>query len=364
MSMSCRRTLVLPLVIAALLAAGCDPAGESTPRPPPRVGVATVNSGPGEPPVLANGILTNKEELRLSFKVPGIVRRIDVQVGETVTAGQRLADLEPAEVDAQVDEARQLADKATRDLARSERLRADDVISEEELEALRTQAAVAAAVLRTAEFNRSFARIVAPGGGLVLRKLVEEREFVQAGQPVLVVGPEASGFVVRASLSDRDVVRLRRGDPAAITLDAFPGRTLTGRISLMPAAAEPATGLFEIEVEIDNEPGNGPNLVSGLVTRLRLDPAGAGTPALPHAPIAALIEADGDRAAVFVLEQGIARLRPVRVAFIAPETVAIREGLTAGETVITDGALYLEDGQDVLVAAGPDNDAPAAATTP
>ena len=359
MRMSCRRTLVL--AIAALLAAGCDSAGESPPRPSPRVGVATVASGPGQPPVLANGVLTNKEELRLSFKVPGIVRRIDVQVGETVTAGQRLADLEPAEVDAQVEEARQLADKATRDLARSERLRADDVISEEELEALRTQAAVAAAVLRTAEFNRSFARIVAPGEGVVLRKLVEEREFLPAGQPVLVVGPEASGFVVRASLSDRDVVRLRRGDPAAITLDAFPGRTLTGRIGLMPAAADPATGLFEIEIEIDD---SGLNLVSGLVTRLRLDPAGAGTPPLPHAPIAALIEADGDRAAVFVLEQGIARLRPVRVAFIAPETIAIREGLTAGEMVITDGALYLEDGQAVQVVARPDNDAPAAAIAP
>lgn len=338
----------LLLVLLAAVAAGCDSAGEAPARPATRVGAALVMGGPGQPPVLTSGVLTNKEELRLSFKVAGIVRRIGAEAGQAVIAGQPLAELEPAEVDAEVERARQLADKAGRDLARSERLRADEVISEEELEALRTQAAVARAVLRAAEFNRSFARIVAPGDGVVLRKLVEEREFVQAGQAVLVVGPEASGFVIRANLADRDVVRLRPGDPVTALLDAFPGQALTGRITRMPAAADPVTGLFETEIAIG--PASLP-LVSGLVARLRIEPLNAEVPILPHAPIAALLEADGERGAVFVLEEGIARLRPVRVAFIAADTVAIREGLKVGETVIIDGALYLEDGQAVQVAA-------------
>ncbi len=62
-----------------------------------------------------------------------------------------------------------------------------------------------------------------------------------------------------------------------------------------------------------------------------------------------MIEADGDQAAVFVIEDGAARRRPVRVAFIAPAAVAIAAGLKAGETVVTDGALYLEDGEKIQV---------------
>jgi hypothetical protein len=107
--------------------------------------------------------------------------------------------------------------------------------------------------------------------------------------------------------------------------------------------------LFQIEVELTVAPVQ---LVSGLVARLRIDPAIAGESTLPYAPIAAVIEADGDRAAVFVLEDGVARRRPVRIAFIAPEAVAVAEGLKTGETVVTDGALYLEDGEQVQ-AVGP-----------
>ena len=95
-------------------------------------------------------------------------------------------------------------------------------------------------------------------------------------------------------------------------------------------------------------------LVSGLAARLRIDPAAASEAVLPYAPVAAIIEADGDRAAVYVLRDGVARRRPVRIAFIAPAAVAIAEGLAPGETVVTDGALYLADGAKVTVVASPD----------
>ncbi|MEO7386453.1 MAG: efflux RND transporter periplasmic adaptor subunit, partial [Gammaproteobacteria bacterium] len=252
--------------------------------------------------------------------------------------------------DAQVEQARQLADKAQRDLARSTKLRADEVISEEELEALRTQAAVAQAALRAAEFNRNFSSILAPRDGVVLRKLVEEREFVQPGKAVLVVGPKAGGYIVRAGLSDRDIVRLRLGDPAVVTTDAFPGTELAGRVTVLPGAADAASGLFGIEVELAPAPFR---LVSGLAARLRIDPAIASETTLPYAPIASVIEANGAEAAVLVVEGGVARRRSVRIAFIAPTSVAIASGLKSGESVVTDGALYLKDGEAIQVAPAP-----------
>ncbi len=345
-----RISATVAAMVLALLAAACGPTETAPARPPTRVGATTVTTGPAQPPVLTSGVITTREELRLSFKIAGIVRKIVVNEGEAVSAGQELAALELAEVDAQLEQARQLADKAGRDLARSTRLRADEVISEEELEALRTQAAVARAALKAAEFNRNFSAIAAPRDGIVLRKLVEEREFVQAGQAVLVVGPKAGGYIVRAALSDRDVVRLRLGDPASVTTDAFPGQVFAGRVTVLPGAADAASGLFDIEVELAPAPVR---LVSGLSARLRIDPAAASESTLPYAPIAAVIEADGDQAAVFVIEDGAARRRPVQVAFIAPMAVAIAGGLRAGETVVTDGALYLEDGEKIQVVPPP-----------
>ena len=334
--------LRLLLLLAAL--AGCKPTEQAPAREPARVGTGIVTTGPAQPPILTNGVITTREELKLSFKVSGIVRAIAVDEGQIVRAGQQLAVLELTEVDAQVEQARQLAAKAERDLARSSRLRTDEVISEEELEAVRTQAAVARATLRAAEFNRSFSAIVAPRDGVVLRKLVEEREFVQPGQSIIVVGPQAGGFVVRAALSDRDVVRLRLGDPATLSVDAFPEQALVGRITVLPGAADAASGLFNIEIELAATPVK---LVSGLSARVRIDPVVAGEVTLPYAPIAAVIEADGDRAAVFVVEKGTATRRAVRIAFIAPTAIAVAEGLKAGEKVVTDGALYLEDGASV-----------------
>jgi RND family efflux transporter MFP subunit len=336
------------MTLTVLLLVACKPAEQAAPREATRVGAAVVTTGPAQPPVLTNGVITTREELKLSFKVAGIVRKIAVKEGQVVHAGQQLAVLELTEVDAQVEQARQLADKAGRDLARSAKLRADGVISEQDLETLRTQAAVSQAALRAAEFNQKFSAIMAPREGVVLRKLVEDREFVQPGQSILVIGPRAGGYILRAGLSDRDIVRLRLGDPATVAVDAFPGQSLQGSITVLPGAADAASGLFQIEVELGTAPVK---LVSGLAGRLRIDPAVAGESTLPYAPIAAVIEADGDQAAVFVLQDGVARHRPVRIAFIASTAVAVAEGLKVGESVVTDGALYLEDGEQVQVVA-------------
>ncbi|MBM4222090.1 MAG: efflux RND transporter periplasmic adaptor subunit, partial [Gammaproteobacteria bacterium] len=214
-------------------------------------------------------------------------------------------------------------------------------------EVLRTNAAVAAATLQEVQFNRDYATIDAPDDGLILHKFVEQRELVQAGQAVLLMGPKSGGYIVRTGLSDRDVVKLRIGDPATVRLDAWPGEILHGKVVELPGAADPANGLFRAEIAL--EPTR-LRLVSGLVVRLRLTPASSKAGSLPSAPFAAVIEADGDRAAVFVASGGIARRRAVQVAFINSNGVAIADGLTAGETVVTDGALYLADGERIRVA--------------
>ena len=152
----------LALTFGMLVLAACGKQPVQTAQPPTPVRVQAATSGPASPAIATNGIVAIKGEMRLSFKMAGIIKSIRVREGQEVKKGERLADIEPTEVNSQVEQARQLAEKARRDVERGERLYNDQVISLEQLQDLRTQASVVQAQLSGAEFNRGYAVITAP----------------------------------------------------------------------------------------------------------------------------------------------------------------------------------------------------------
>jgi RND family efflux transporter MFP subunit len=335
------------LVAGAAVLAGCNSkATVEVPAATP-VRVAAATSGPAAPSIRTNGLLANKDEIRLAFKVGGVIRKLSVSEGARVRKGQRLAEIEQTEVNAQVEQASQARDKAQRDTARGERLYEDKVISLEQLQDLRTQAAMAEAALNSAQFNWNYAAIVAPHDGTVLHRLAEEREQVSAGTPVLVLGAQDQGFIVRTGLADREIVQVRLGDAAQVRLDALPDATLRGKVTEVASAADAASGMFRIEVTLDT---TDLPLKSGLVAKLTVVPSSASAGSRVYVPIGAIVEGDGRTARLFVLDKDRARRRDVEVAFIEGDTVALVGGVEAGEQVITDGALYLEDGEQVAIA--------------
>jgi len=336
---------LLLAVSVLLLGAGCGkPQQAAVPAPVP-VRTLPVTEGPAMPPLEFTGVVAARDELRLSFKVGGVVQRVSVREGDHVRKGQVLAQLDPTEIAAQVEQATQLAEKAERDRQRGEALYADQVIPLEQLQNLRTQAEVAASQLRAARFNRQYAVISAPADGVVLRRTVEERELAAPGQVMLVVGRADSGFVVRFAVADRDVVRLKRGAALQLRLDAWPEQVFAAEVRQIAGAADVASGLFEIEATL--APTTRP-LATGLVGRVRLQPEDSGAK-LAYVPIGAVLEGQGDHARVFVAEGDIARRRDVQVAFITADSVALRAGVKPGEKVIAVGAPYVEDGGHIAI---------------
>lgn len=332
-------TLVTALFATILVASCAKQPAQVAPRATP-VRVQAATTGPAAPAISTNGIVAIKGEMRLSFKVAGVIKAIHVREGQQVKQGERLAEIELTEVNAQMEQARQLAEKAKRDVERGERLYNDQVISLEQLQDLRTQASVAQAQLKGAEFNRGYSVITAPGDGVILRKLADDHELTPGGQPVLILGTKDRGYVVRAALSDREVVQLKLGDPAEIRMDAYPNQSVAGTVAEIAGASDPRSGMFPIEVRFDSVPVA---LASGLVAKLRLHSTASRARQLTYVPIAAVVEGNGERASVFIVSGDRAKRRSVRVAFIAPEAVAIDDGVQPGERVVTDGALYLQD---------------------
>ena len=345
-----KRFPVSPAAGALVLACALFTAACSQGKPPSAAAAATpvatavATAGPDHPALVLHGAVGARDELRLGFKVGGVVARIAVEAGDAVHAGEVLAELEPAEVDSLRQQAHELDARAARDLERGEKLYADEVISLEQLQNLRTQRAVAAAQLASAQFNQEHARIVAGAAGVVLLRLVNARELVAPGQPVLVVSSGTRGYVLRTAVADRELLQLSAGLAARVTLDAAPDTALDGRVSLVSRAADPATGLFPVEIAL--EPA-GLRLASGMVASARLQPDGGAR--LARIPVGALVTGNGEHGIVFVLEGGHARRREVQVAFIDGDELALRAGIRPGEVVITDGAPYIDDGERVAV---------------
>ena len=340
--------MLLPAMIVALAVAACGgksaaPAAIAA-RP---VQVAPVTVEALGDAVRASGVLAPKNEARLSFKVGGIVESIHAEEGARVHAGQLLAVIKQAEIGAAVAQAREAAAKSSRDLERTRALYADGVATREQLEDAGTAAAVTAAGLSSAEFNASHARIVAPTDGVVLRKLAEVGELIAAGQPVVVVGGADRGWIVRVGLADRDVVRVRQGDAATLSFDAWPGRAFAGKVANIAASADPLTGTFTVEVAV--LPGDAP-FVQGLVAKVALNPApGAATAVVP---VQALVEANGDEASVFIYDpkQSIVRRIAIRIGRLSGTSVEVLGGVEPGALVVIDGAAFLENGDSVRIA--------------
>ena len=342
------------VVLGAATLAACghrSSAQEESANPLRPVRVATITTAPLNDAVRAVGLLGPKDEARLAFKLGGVIEAIHVEEGAAVKSGQVLAFLRQTEIAASVEQARQAAGKAERDLNRGKALFADGVATEEQLQDLSTSRDVASAALRSAEFNSSYARIVAPADGVVLRKLAQPNELVQAGQPVLVVGGGSRGWVVRLGLADRDRVRFQLGDAARLDFDAFPGQRFAGSISNLASSADPATGTFTVEVQV--EPGAA-RFVQGLVARVSLTPREGAVGRV--VPISALIEANGSEASVFLYDakRSVVHRVAIRLGRLHDREVEVLEGLATGAEVVIDGAEYLANGEAVrLVATEP-----------
>lgn len=354
-----KRTSIWIVVTAAALVGGCGSQEQQAAKtgdavaPPASVRAEPVASVTVAHQTRAVGLLAPRDEVRLAFKVGGIVERVHVDAGDLVRKGQVLAALKGAEVDAAVAQASEGVDKARRDLERARRLRVDEVATEEQVENLTTAYNVARANLQTARFNAQFSRIEAPADGIVFERLVEGGELVQAGQPVVVLGATGSGWVVRVGLADRDAVRVEPGATAEVTFDAYPGRVFPGKVTRIGAAADRLTGTFEVEIEVAPD---GARFARGLVAKVDMPLAGLPDVASDATvvPVSALVEADGPRAVVYVIDRqhNVARRKDVTLGPMHGEQVVVTAGLVVGERVVIDGATWLTDGRAVREVAG------------
>lgn len=346
---------VVALAISGLfyLLGGCGPAAvESSPNKSTEptderipVHTAMLQTKTIALPVHASGILTSSAEQRLSFKIGGVIQKIMVDEGDQVRPGQLLAVLDKTEIDAQVNQANQGLLKSERDLARVEGLYRDSSATLELLQNATTGRDVAKETARIARFNQQYAEIRATRGGKVIKKLMNAGEITGPGIPVLVLFETGNDdWVVKVNVSDRDWARLSTGMSAEVSMDAYPGTVFSGKVSDLAPAADPANGLYPVEVSVRPQ---GKRFAPGLFAQVDIAPRQARTYSV--VPVEAIIEGDGSEAFVFALQPDGESIRkiPVQVAFLEGRLAVLAQSLPDKTEVITSGAPYLTEKKKV-----------------
>lgn len=311
-----------------------------------RVRVAEVGMEEMSFPVTASGIVVPAREIRLSFKIGGIIETIHVEEGARVRQEALLASLNPSEIDAQVEQASNGYEKAVRDYNRARNLFTDSVATLEQMQNATTAMNLAKATYDMAVFNQKHSRIFAPEDGVILKKLVETNEVVAAGYPVYVFGTTGTQWKIKAGVADRNYVRITEGDSARVTVDAYPGEEFTAIVSRLGEAANPQTGTYEVELDLIRVKKR---LAAGFVANLEILPSQADK--YYRVPVESLLEAQGDEGYVYAITDSlIARKVQVTIAGVFGAELAVSGGMKGVKRVATEGSAYLTDGEKVEIA--------------
>jgi len=216
---------------------------------------------------------------------------------------------------------------------------------ESRIEAASARVREAEADVARARTQQGYTRIVAPGPGLVVEKLVEVGELAAPGKPLLRLD-DPSGYRLEVALASTEAGKVTPGQAAEVRVDGLGDRTLAGTVDEIVPAADPATRTVTVKIALPAGAG-GAGLRSGLFGRARLM---AGRAESLLVPVAAVVER-GQLTNVFVVDRDrVARLRLVTLGRRHGDRVEVLSGLAPDEEVAVEGLDRLADGARVAVA--------------
>jgi len=349
----------------ALVLAGCGgeestplAAASSAPAPIAVTSVEVVRESIVEP-VLGTGTIAAHKTTDVGPRVSGIVDTIHVAVGDRVEEGAPLFRTRPVDYEIRVREAesasrlaRANSQKAERDLERMQTLHGQHVASDERLDAVRTAYEMAAAqrdqteaALAQARQNLADTVVRAPYRGVITRRFVDEGAMLStmmtAGNAVVqIMKMDLVAAIVQ--LPEAHLARVQVGTPGIVRVDGIE-RVYEANVTILNDRVDHLSRAFEVRLAIENSDYA---LKPGLFAELELHPAPREATLLDRA---ALLGAE-DTAYVFVLKDGRAERRPLRVRELDAVRIEVLEGVSPGERVLLGPNLtQLADGTPVAL---------------
>lgn len=361
---------------------------------PLEVEVATVNTraaGAQASVLNASGYVTARRRATVSSKVTGKVIEVNVEEGMAVREGQVLARLDDATVRATLALARAQRDAAIRSvpevevrlaeaeltLSRRERLRADGLVTDAELDqaraevnslrarlaAAREQVTVAERQVALQETELDNMIIRAPFSGVAISKDAQPGEmvspvsagggFTRTGISTIV---DMSSLEIEVDVNESYINRVTPGQPVSAVLDAYPDWQIPARVITMVPTADRQKATVLVRIGFDRPGGSGaidPRILPDMgakVAFLREAEADGTTATRPVALVPkAAVRAENGASYVFVVQQETVQRRAIQTAGTDGDRVEVTAGLTGGERIVVSPPEGLTEGSLIVI---------------
>jgi membrane fusion protein (multidrug efflux system) len=360
----------VPAVVLLGLLAACGKKDDAQQAGPPPATPVAVYKVQGQDVVSADtypATVVPLNEVQLLAEVTGYLTDIYVQDGQKVTKGQRLYAIDRTRYAAAADQARaQLQVTRTnyvriaKDAERYKRLAEQDAIALQQVDVSKadvanaqSQIAASQAALRSVELDVRHSVITAPLTGTIGIAQVKLGALVTQGQTLINTVSAEDPIAVDVNVGEQDIARFTRLQQAkgvrkdsVFTLQVPGGQTykLPGKIVTIDRAIDPQTGTLRVRVQFPN-----PNrqLKAGMNTSLRVLNQDTGDQLV--IPARAVTEQMGEFYVYVVGDSSKVSQRKVVTGTKVKDKIVVRQGLKAGETIVSDGIQNLHEGSKIQV---------------
>jgi membrane fusion protein (multidrug efflux system) len=290
----------------------------------------------------AVGTLLSNESVVVRPEIAGRIVVVGFEEGRPVSGGQLMFQFDDSIYAAELEDAQARLELARRTYNRAQELvergAGTQTARDEATAALQT----ARAAVQLAEARLTKTTIEAPFEGIAGLRRVSVGDYVAEGQEMVNL-EDIDPLKVDFAVPERFLADLELGQAVRVTADAFPGENFVGEVYAVNPQIDPASRSVQVRARLDNSQRR---LRPGLFVRVNLE--------LARREQAVIVPEDaivprGEERFVFRIVDGKAALTPVVLGQRRFGEVEVREGLAAGDTVVTAGQLKLRDGAPVTV---------------
>jgi len=293
---------------------------------------------------LANGSFEPIQELTFSAEKSGKVISVLAKEGDYVTVGQTLATMRGDVINVNAQTANAAYQNAKSDYTRYENAFQTGGVTKQQLDQAKLALTNAESNLKQANINVGDTRIKAPINGFINKRHIEPGSIL-TGMPATPMFDivNVSKLKLNVTVNESQVASLKLGNTITITSSVFPDKTFSGKITFIAAKADETLN-FPVEIEITNNSDK--SLKAGMYGTANF--GSKQKQQLKIVPREAFVGSVSNNE-VFVVENGIAKLKKVTAGRILGDQVEIINGLSDGDTVIITGQINLQDGNAVEI---------------
>ena len=267
----------------------------------------------------------------------GRIRKINVEVGDYVSKGQILAEMDRLQLD-------QLALQIQNDDAEYERIKSlyeEGGLSKSDFEAAELGYKVRKSNYQNVEENTI---LRSPVTGYVTARNFDVGDMFAMSAPLFTV-QQVVPVKLLVGISESEYTKVKKGDVVTLTVDAIPGRTFRGKIDRLYPVIDAATHTFKAEVVVDNQ---NKVLRPGMYARVTVNFGSRSSVVVPDKALVKQ-EGTGTRFIYVLQEDGTVKYLPVKTGRHMGTEYEITEGLQDGWKVVVKGQAALRDGVKVNV---------------